>query len=386
MRTLTGNIVTPGGVLTGGAVVVDDSGIIAEVSPSRTSAARADDLDADGLWVLPGFVDVHVHGGGGVDFMHGTTDAVRQIARTHARFGTTGLLATTLTASREATDGAITAAREVWTAGPGDGEARVLGVHLEGPYICPARRGAQPEAFVRLPDPEELAHWIELGGGAVKRITLAPEMPGAEAVIKEAVAAGVTVSVGHTDADAEQIERAIDWGAAAATHVFNAMRGLSHRAPGAAGACLARPEIVCEVIADGVHLHPLIVRLIIAAKGPEGAVLITDAIEGTAMPDGIYELGGQAVRVQDGTAAFADGTLAGSVLTMNRAFANVLAFAGASVTDAARLSSGNAARQLGLRGTLGEIAVGKAADLVALHPDTGEVEWTLVGGQVAWRQ
>ena len=377
---------TPGGVLTSGAVVVDDSGIIAGVGPSRMSAARADDLDAGGLWVLPGFVDVHVHGGGGADFMYGMTDAVRQIARTHARFGTTALLATTLTASREATDRAIVAARDVRDAGPGDGEARVLGVHLEGPYICPARRGAQPAAFVRPPDPEELAHWISLGGGVIKRITLAPEMPGTEAVIREAVAAGVTVSVGHTDAGAAQIERAIDWGAAAATHVFNAMRGISHRAPGAAGACLARPEIVCEIIADGVHLHPLIVRLIVAAKGLEGAVLVTDAIEGTAMPDGVYELGGQAVTVQNGTAAFADGTLAGSVLTMNRAFANVLSFARVSVTEAARLSSGNAAGQLGLGGTLGEIAVGKAADLVALHPDTGVVEWTLVGGQVAWRR
>ncbi len=386
MRTLTGNIVTPSVVLTSGTVVVDDNGIIAEVSPLRTSPARADDLDASGLWVLPGFVDVHVHGGGGADFMHGTTDAVRQIARTHTRFGTTGLLATTLTASREATDRAIAAAREVQETEPGDGEARVLGVHLEGPYICPARRGAQPESFVRLPDIEELAHWIGLGGGAVRRITLAPEMPGAEAVIKAAVAAGITVSVGHTDADAVQIGQAIDWGATAATHVFNAMRGLSHRAPGAAGACLARREVVCEVIADGVHLHPLIVRLIVAAKGPDGAVLITDAIEGAAMPDGVYHLGGQAVTVQNGTAAFADGTLAGSVLTMNGAFANILAFAGVSVTHAARLSSANAARQLGLGGTLGEIAVGQAADLVALHPDTGAVEWTLVGGQVAWRR
>ncbi len=386
MRTLTGNIVTPGGVLTGGAVVVDDGGLIAEVSPSRTAPARADDLDASGLWVLPGFVDVHVHGGGGADFMHGTVDAVRQVARTHARFGTTGLLATTLTASREATDRAIEAAREVQEAGPGAGEARVLGVHLEGPYICPMRRGAQPEAFVRLPDSEELAHWMEIGSGAVKRITLAPEMPGAEAVVRDAAQAGVTVSVGHTDAGADEIEQAISWGATAATHVFNAMRGLSHREPGAAGACLARPEIVCEVIADGVHLHPLIVRLIVAAKGPQGAVLITDAIEGTAMPDGVYALGGQAVRVQGGTAAFTDGTLAGSVLTMNRAFANVLAFAGVSVSEAARLSSGNAARQLGLGDTLGEIAVGRAADLVALHPDTGAVEWTLVGGRLAWRR
>ena len=377
---------TPDGVLEGGTLTVDDAGRIAEVGPSRTAPARADDLDATGQWVLPGFVDVHVHGGGGADFMHGTTEAVRQITRTHAQFGTTGLLATTLTAARGVTDRAIRAAREVQETGPGAGEARVLGVHLEGPYLCPARRGAQPEAFVRLPDVDEMAHWITLGGRAIKKITLAPEMAGAEAVIKEAVAAGMTVSVGHTDADAEQIEQAIDWGATGATHVFNAMRGLSHREPGAAGACLARREIVCEVIADGVHLHPLVVRLILAAKGPEGAVLVTDAIEGASMPDGVYHLGGQAVTVQNGTAAFADGTLAGSVLTMNRAFANVLAFAEISVTHAARLSSANAARQLGLAGTLGEIAVGQAADLVALHPDTGAVEWTLVGGQVAWRR
>ena len=177
----------------------------------------------------------------------------------------------------------------------------------------------------------------------------------------------------------------MQWGATQATHTFNAMRGLHHREPGTVGAVLARPEIVCEVIADGVHLDPLIVRLIVAAKGASGAVLITDAIEGAAMPDGEYALGGQPVFVRDGTAAFADGTLAGSVLTMNRAFANVRRFAGVSLSEAARLSSGNAARQLGLSDRFGSIAPGRAADLVILHPDTGAVAWTLVGGRVAWR-
>ncbi len=384
MLTITGDIVTAGGVLPGGAVTLDDAGDIAEVGARRTSPPRSGDINASGLLVLPGFLDMHVHGGGGADFMHGTVEAARQVARTHARFGTTGLLATTLTASREDTDRAIAAAREVQEAGPGEGEARILGIHLEGPYICASKRGAQPLAFVRPPDAEELAHWIALSGRTVRQITLAPEVPGAEGVIRLARAEGVIVSLGHTDATAADVLTAIGGGAAQATHTFNAMRGLHHREPGTVGAVLAQPEVVCEIIADGVHLDPLIVKLIVAAKGASGAVLITDAIEGAAMPDGEYALGGQPIFVRDGTAAFADGTLAGSVLTMNRAFANVRRFAGVSLPDAARLSSGNAARQLGLGGRFGEIALGKAGDLVILDPATGAVAWTLVGGRVAW--
>lgn len=385
MFTITGDIVTAGGVLKGGTVTVDDAGDIAEVGARWTAPTRSGDIDAAGLLVLPGFVDLHVHGGGGADFMHGTAEAARQVARTHARFGTTSLLATTLTASREDTDRAVSAVREVIEAGPDEGEARILGIHLEGPYICAARRGAQPLAFVRPPDADELAHWIALSSGAIQQITLAPELAGAEAVIKLARANGIIVSIGHTDAKAADVLAAIGWGATQATHTFNAMRGLHHREPGTVGAVLAWPEIVCEVIADGVHLDPLIVKLIVAAKGASGAVLITDAIEGAAMPDGEYALGGQTLFVRDGTAAFADGTLAGSVLTMNRAFVNVMGFAGVGACEAARLSSGNAVRQLSVSGRRGEIAPGLAADLVVLHPETGAVAWTLVGGRVAWR-
>ena len=386
MRTINGDLVTPDGVYEDGFLTIDDDGTIAEVGTRRDASARSGDIDARGFLMLPGFVDVHVHGGGGADFMHGTPEAARQVARTHARYGTTGLLATTLTASRDDTDRAICAARTLINAEPGEGEARVLGLHLEGPYICAAKRGAQPEAFVRPPDAEELAHWIALSGGSIRKITLAPEIAGAEAVVRLAYANSITASLGHTNATAAEAERAVDWGATGATHVFNAMRPLHHREPGAVGAALARPEIVCEVIADGVHLNPLIVRLIAAAKGPLGAVLVTDAIEGAAMPDGEYTLGGQAVFVKDGTAAFADGTLAGSVLTMNRAFSNLRRFAQMSLPDAALWSSGNALRQLGLHEQFGTIAPGKAADLVILHPETGEVEATLVGGRVVYRR
>ena len=387
MRIITGEIVTPGGVISGGAVTIDDSGRIAEVSLTRPASARSGDIDAPGFLVLPGFVDVHVHGGGGADFMHGTTEAVKQIARTHARFGTTGLLATTLTASREATDRAIEAARAVIEAGPGDDEARVLGIHLEGPYICAAKRGAQPAEFVRPPNAEEFADWMTLSGGSIKKMTLAPEIAGAEEVVRLARSHNITASLGHTNATAAEVETAIGWGVTSATHLFNAMTGLHHREPGAAGAALARPEIVCEVIADGVHLAPMVIRLIAAAKGPSGVVLITDAIEGAAMPDGEYTLGGFPVFVHGGTAAFADGTLAGSVLTMNTAFTNLRRFApDVSLPDAARLSSGNALRQMGRDRERGAIAPGMAADLVVLDPETGTVEATLIGGRVAYRR
>ncbi len=386
MLTLTGDVVTPDGVLWGGALTLSDDGRIADVSATRTAPARSGDFDAPGCLILPGFVDVHVHGGGGADFMHGTADAVRQVARTHAEHGTTGLLATTLTASGPDIDRAIDAVRAVRDA-PGAGEAQIFGIHLEGPFICAAKRGAQPAAFVRPPDAAELAGWIARSGGLVRRITLAPEIAGAEEVIKLAARENITASVGHTNATAAEAERAIAWGASSATHLFNAMTGLHHREPGAAGAALARPEIVCEVIADGRHLHPLVVRLTVAAKGPRGIVLITDAMEGAAMPDGAYTLGGAAVFVRNGTAAFADGTLAGSVLTMSAAFTHLRRFApGVSLPDAALMSSANALRQMGMDAERGAIAPGQVADLVILDPDTGTVEATLIGGRVAYRR
>lgn len=381
MFTLVGDIVTENGVLTDGALTIDD-GKIVELMPSPHSA----DFDASGCLILPGFVDLHIHGGGGADFMDGTPDAVRQVCRTHARFGTTSLLATTMTASRAVTDAAIAAVRQVVESGQNDDEARIVGIHLEGPYINVGKRGAQPEEFVRPPDVAEFMHWLERGGGLVKQITLAPEIAGAEELIKAAREANVNVSLGHTDATAVDVETAIEWGANQATHTFNAMRGLHHREPGTVGAVLTRPELLAEAIADGVHLHPLVVQLILAAKGVNGATLITDAIEGVAMPDGEWTLGGQTVYVRNGTAAFADGTLAGSVLTMNRAFRNAMTWANLTPVQASRFASANAARQLGMDSEIGRLEVGKRADIVILDPQTGDVALTLIGGKTACRR
>lgn len=386
MLTIHGNIVTPTETLISGALVIDDLGMIAETVRGGLATRGSRDIDASGYLVLPGFIDMHVHGGGGADFMHGDTGAVRQVARTHARFGTTGLLATTLTASREATDQAILAVRTVADKGRSADESRVLGIHLEGPYICPTRRGAQPGQYVRPADLEEFVHWVELSGRTVRQITLAPEVPGAEELIRQACANGVIASIGHTNASAEQVVAAIGWGARHATHLFNAMTSVHHREPGAAGAILASPEVVAELIADGVHLHPLIVRLILAAKGPDGVVLITDAMEGAAMPDAEYDLGGTPVIVRDGTASFADGTLAGSVLTMNRAFHNACRYADLSPMLGARFASRNAACQLGLSDRIGSLAPGMEADVAILDPATGEIAWTIIGGAVAYQK
>lgn len=385
MYSILGTLVTPAGVIENGYLRIDDGGDIAEVSHNRPAKA-SDDIDAGGYLVLPGFIDMHVHGGGGADFMHGTPESVRTALRTHARFGTTGLLATTLTSSREAIDEAIVAVKTVAGEGREQDEARILGIHLEGPYICRDRRGAQPEAHIRPPDVDELAHWLEIAGGLVRQITIAPELSGAREVIEYAAVHGVVASIGHTDAGSTEVLNAVGWGAKQATHLFNAMRGMGHREPGAAGAALACPEILAELICDGIHVDPLVVKVVVAAKGRHGIVLITDAIEGAAMPDGEYELGGFTIRVSGGRAVLADGTLAGSILTMNRAFHNVRQFAGIAPDVAADLASTNAARQLGLSDRYGALAPGHSADITIVDPSTGDVFATIIGGRIAYRR
>jgi len=220
----------------------------------------------------------------------------------------------------------------------------------------------------------------------VRQITFAPEIEGANELIAAACAAGVVPSIGHTDARQRQVFMAAKFGATQATHTFNAMRPLSHREPGTVGGVLTTPEIHAEVIADGVHLNPVIVDLIIRAKGIDRTILITDAMEGAAMPDATYSLGGVKVIVKDGVAELEDGTLAGSVLTMNRAFQNAQKFAHVDAQAASQMSSLNAARQIGVDGRLGSLEPGKDADIVILDPATGEVHWTIIGGQVAYRR
>jgi N-acetylglucosamine-6-phosphate deacetylase len=330
----------------------------------------AETVHLSGRLVVPGYVDLHVHGGDGAQFMSGDPEDCRRVARFHTRHGTTALLATTLTAPP---DVLLAAVRGIAAAD----EPAIVGAHLEGPWLSQSRRGAQDAATLRTPDPAELD--ALLAAGPVRLVSLAPELPGALALIERIVAAGAVAGLAHTDATYEQATAGIDAGARHAIHVFNGMRPLHHREPGVVGAVLDRAEVTCEVIADGHHVHPAVVRLLTRAKGARGTVLVTDAIEATGRPDGDYLLGSEPVQVRGGRATTAGGALAGSTLTMDAAVRNVCAW-GIPLADALEMASTTPAAVLGLR--KGRIAPGYDADLAVLDADLRPVA-TMVGGAFA---
>jgi N-acetylglucosamine-6-phosphate deacetylase len=365
-----------------------------EQNPARrhrlTPAPGADHdlriLDASGCIVLPGFVDVHVHGAVGADTMDATAEGLAEMARFFARHGVTAFLPTTMTAPFSDIRRAVAAvANAGWRMVDGKWQmsglppegARVLGVHLEGPYISPQFPGAQPAAFIRPPSLEEF-HTL-LTTGPIRMITLAPEASEAEALIRTARAHNVVAVMGHTNATYEECKAAISWGASQATHTYNAMRGLHHRRPGTLGAVLSHDEIDAQLIADNIHVHPAAMKILARCKSIAHTLLITDAMRAAGMPPGVYDLGGQLVTVADGQCLLPDGVLAGSLLTMERALANFMAATGLSLAEVWPASSRTPARTLGLDGEIGSLSPGFRADLVLLNYRL-EVEATLVGG------
>jgi N-acetylglucosamine-6-phosphate deacetylase len=340
-------------------------------------------IDGRGCVLLPGFIDVHVHGGDGADAMDADPDGLRRMARFHARHGVTALLPTTWSAPPAALEAAVGAIAEA--AGPVEGGATIVGAHLEGPWINPARAGAQDPAGIRPPDAAEARLLLDLRPGTVRLVALAPEMPGAAEVVKECRERGVVVSAGHTEAGWDEMVVAVAAGVRHVTHTFNAMAGLGHREPGTAGAALALPDLRCELIADGHHVHAGAMAVLARAKGQGGVVLISDAIRAAGLPDGEVDLGGRAAQHCCGAVRLADGRLAGSVLTLDVAVRNFAAATGWGWSDLARAASGNAASALGLS-TKGRLAPGLDADLVLLGDDgAGEVLLTVVGGHVVHR-
>ncbi|GAB4469067.1 MAG: N-acetylglucosamine-6-phosphate deacetylase [Armatimonadaceae bacterium] len=376
-RIVTGD----GMVLETGTVSLRDGRV---ESVSAHSANSHGYLPAAGLTLLPGFLDVHIHGGGGADTMDATPEALRTLCRTHARFGTTGLLVTTMTQSGERIAAALENAGAAYREGlhfcP-EG-AQILGIHLEGPYINPKRPGAQPKEFVRKYDPEEFQSWLSLSRNALKLITLAPEMPGGSELIAACRAAGIVVSMGHTDASTEETKTALNHGVTHGTHLFNAMPSLHHRQPGPIAVLLIDDRARVEIIADGHHVAPEAIGLALRAKGADGVVLITDAMAGAGSGDGEYDLGGNPVTVAVGKATLADGTLAGSVLTMAQAAANMRRWFALDWNTLTKLTSGNAARQMGWT-KKGRIAPGWDADF-ALVDDDLRVHATIVAGRVVY--
>jgi N-acetylglucosamine-6-phosphate deacetylase len=348
-------IVTPDGVLTGSVTVTGD-----RITHVGSGGSTGEDLD--GAWLVPGFVDIHVHGGGGATYTTGDPDQARAAAEFHLGHGTTTTLASLVTSPPQLLRDATARLAPLVT------EGVIAGIHYEGPYLSAVRCGAQNPDFLRAPDPAELTALLQIAPGAVRMVTVAPELPGALDVIERLAGQGVTVAIGHTDATYQQTLAGVAAGARVGTHVFNGMRPPHHREPGPVYALLGAPGVVCEFIADGVHLHDGTLRFATRVTGPDRATLITDAMAATGMADGEYELGGQPVTVAGGVARLSDsGAIAGSTLTMDAALRQTVG-AGVSMVDAVTMAATTPARVLGLADR-GAIAPGNLADLVVLDAE-----------------
>jgi len=332
--------------------------------------------------VVPGFIDRHIHGAGGADAMDGSEAALQTIASTLVEEGTTGFLATTMTQSKENVLRAMGAVK-AYRAGEHTG-ARVLGVHLEGPFLSSRYKGAQKEEYLCPPSREIFDELNEASGNSIRAVTVAPEEAGAIELIKYLSGKGIEVSIGHTAASYEEVQRAIDAGAGSVTHTYNAQTPLHHREVGTVGAALLSDELTCELIADKIHVSVPAIRLLLKCKPKDKVALITDAIRAKGLGDGESELGGQPVYVKNGEARLRDGTLAGSVLRMNEAVKNLVLSGGATLSRAIDSATIVPARSLRIDGECGSIAVGKRADFTVLDP-AFRVLMTIVGGEIVYR-
>ena len=346
-------------------------------TPDFSDDPSIQSLDAHGHNVLPGFIDLHVHGAVGHEVMDASPTGLEEMARFYASHGTTSFLATTWTAGRDAILKALELVEEMQ--GRIRDGATLLGVHLEGPYLHPARCGAQDVNMIRRAGKEEALEFLE--SGVIRLLALAPEFDENLWLIDECVRRGVTVSAAHTTANYEQMQRAVAHGVTQLTHSYNAMQPLGHRELGTIGAAMVLPEISCELIADNIHVHPGAQKILVDVKTPSGIILVTDAIRAAGLAEGEYMLDERSVQIQNGAVRLPDGTLAGSVLTMERALQNVCAAAGRSLAEMWVTSSLNAARAIGLSARKGSLEVGKDADLVLLD-ESFQVRTTIVQGEV----
>jgi N-acetylglucosamine-6-phosphate deacetylase len=385
-----GDIVLPDRILTNASLFIDQ-GRITAIETTRGAPSGASIVDARETFIVPGFIDVHVHGVDGHDTLD-AGDAIAAVASRLPRYGVTAFCPTTVACGPAALRAVLEQVGRARVGGARGG-ARVLPAHLESNFINPAYNGAQPRACLRLPNDErgeggftgrDILEVVASHRADVGIMTIAPELPGALDLVPDLVRAGHRVSLGHSGADFDQAVAAIDAGARHATHLFNRMTPMTHRVPGLAGAVLSRDEVWVELICDGFHVHPAMCRVAVAAKGVHGVMAITDGTGGSGlMPGSTARLGGRTIRVSDQAALLDDGTLAGSTLTMDRAFRNIVTLFHASIADAAILCSTTPARALGLTG-FGVIAEGGAADLVVLDR-AFRVARTFIGGEEVYR-
>ncbi|MCQ4212251.1 N-acetylglucosamine-6-phosphate deacetylase [Streptomyces longispororuber] len=362
-------VVLPTGTVTDGRVIVDGSRI------AGSAPADAAVLDLSGHWVVPGFVDMHNHGGGGASFTSGTVEDILKGIHTHRLHGTTTVVASFVTGEMDflvQRAGLLSELAE---------QGELAGIHFEGPFISPCRKGAHDETLLRDPDPADVRKLIDAARGKAKMVTLATELPGGIDSVRLLAEHGVIAAIGHTDATYEQTVEAIDAGATVATHLFNAMPQLGHRAPGPIAALLEDERITVELINDGTHLHPAALELAFHHKGGEKVAFITDAMDAAGFGDGRYMLGPMEVEVKDSVARLVEGgSIAGSTLTLDRAFKRAATVDRLPVEDVVRAISANPARLLGIYDQVGSLEPGKNADLVVLDEEF-DLKGVMRGGE-----
>ncbi len=368
--SIAGRTLLPDGVFIPATILVAGARIVA----IRPGADRRADIVTKG-WVVPGFIDLQINGGFGFDF---TTDPA-SVAHVAARLPATGVTAFLPTLISSPLENYPRRLRDLERASRNARGAQILGVHLEGPYLNPQRVGAHNPDYLRTPDVNEINQWV--GSGIVRLVTLAPELPGAPDLVRALVRRGIVVSAGHSAASYAQAIAGFDAGVTWGTHLFNAMSPLAPREPGLVGALLAS-EVPCGLIADGVHAHPAAVKIACRAKGARGLTLVTDAMSAMGMTTGQYQLGDRQVLVDQSSARLADGTLAGSILRMDAAVRNIVAYTGCSLAEAVTMASATPARVLGLE-RKGQIADECDADLVVLD-EALQVERTIARGEIVY--
>ncbi len=374
---------TPAEIIESPVVVIEDERIATVGQRSSMELPSGRHLDFSGCVLAPGLIDIHIHGGAGHDVMEADESGLATLERSLLRSGVTAYVPTTVTAPMERLLSALDRLGRYISRKTSGVGVRALGIHLEGPFISHAKRGVHPTADLLPPSPALLERFWQASHGTIRIITIAPELSGAIETIAHAHKLGIVISLGHSNANAAETQAAVAAGAAHATHTFNAMRPLDHREPGILGVTLSDARLTADIIADGIHVAPAVLELFIKAKGLERAILITDAISATGMPDGNYRLGEMEVTVRDRRCEH-EGRLAGSVLTLDRAVRNIAEFTGIPLQAALRLATMNPAQRLGIEGELGQISPGRNADLVALTP-SGEVVFTMARGEAMQR-
>lgn len=383
LTALTGaRILTPDAEIRRGTVVIRD-GRIAKVGPRVRPPAGATVTELPNTTLVPGFIDIHVHGGGGFSLSTRDPEEIRSYARWVVAGGVTSFVASVVAGGADRSEARLRAIARA--GGPVADGASLMGAHLEGPFVNPVRRGALPESWLRQPDVPLLRRLIDAAEGHLRLLTMAPELPGARAVLKEAVSAGCVVALGHSDAGYDQAREAFDAGARHLTHAFNAMRPLHHREPGLLGAALDSAGVTVELIADGVHVHPAAARMLVAAKDTANVALITDGVSCAGLSEGTFSIGEQEVHLSQGRITLADGTIAGGAATMDAVVRSVLDWGLAPLAGAVRMASTVPARVLGQDSRKGRIAPGYDADLVALDEEL-KVAMTWVGGRIVYRR